>query len=458
MTRALDVAAHAVDVARSAAGGDGIEAVVLAERSGLARFAASEVHQPTLIENVVVNLRVVRDGRVGTAASNRVDDEGLARLATRASEAADSARADEDFPGLATPVELPEVAGYDADVAAFGPEDQARLARAAIDAASGAEIYGFFTSGVSELAVVSTTGLSAEQTMTDATTLVVSAETGASGYAERTSWSADAIDPAAPAREAAEKAGRTRGARELEPAAYRAVLEPYALADLLQYFAYDSFGALGLLEERSYLSGRIGERIVDEKVSISDDGLDPNGLPKAFDFEGSPKQRVALIENGVARGVVWDRESAERAKDGAATTGHAPPPVLREYGPLPFALSVPGGEATSVEELAELVGDGIYVTRLHYLSVVHPREGVITGMTRDGTFRIRDGKLAEPLVNLRFTVSVPQMLSDVPGLTRDVSLVNASDFYGERYPFGALVPAIATAHFNITGTGSDPGI
>jgi predicted Zn-dependent protease len=125
---------------------------------------------------------------------------------------------------------------------------------------------------------------------------------------------------------------------------------------------------------------------------------------------------------------------------------------------MPYALSLAGGEAESVDELAELVGDGIYVTRLHYHGVVHPREGVITGMTRDGTFRIRGGKIAEPLVNLRFTVSVPEMLSDVLGLSRRTKLVNASDFYGERYPFGALVPALATARFSITGVGSDPGI
>ena len=79
-------------------------------------------------------------------------------------------------------------------------------------------------------------------------------------------------------------------------------------------------------------------------------------------------------------------------------------------------------------------------------------------MTRDGTFRIRDGKIAEPLVNLRFTVSVPQMLEDVPGLSRETTLVNTSDFYGDRYPTAALVPAIATARFNITGVGSEPGL
>jgi predicted Zn-dependent protease len=98
------------------------------------------------------------------------------------------------------------------------------------------------------------------------------------------------------------------------------------------------------------------------------------------------------------------------------------------------------------------------VTRLHYLGVVDPRNGVITGMTRDGTFRIRGGKIAEPIVNLRFTIAVPELLQEVHGLTREVTLVNASDFYGERYPYGSLVPALATASFNVSGTGSTPGI
>ena len=79
-------------------------------------------------------------------------------------------------------------------------------------------------------------------------------------------------------------------------------------------------------------------------------------------------------------------------------------------------------------------------------------------MTRDGTFRIRDGKIAEPLVNLRFTVSVPHLLRELLGLTRDVTLVNGSDFYGERYPNGTLVPGVATTYFNVTGVGSTPGI
>ncbi|MGI8420862.1 MAG: metallopeptidase TldD-related protein, partial [Gaiellaceae bacterium] len=392
MSLARDVARDAL----AAADGDEAEVVVTAERSGLARFAGSEVHQPTLIENVVVNLRVVRDGRVGSAATNRVGADGLAALAARAREAADSAPRDEGFPGLAEPATTAAVEGWDERTAALTPEEQARLAVAAIDAAGDAGVYGYFTSGETELAIASSAGVSEAQQLTDATLLVLAADDETSGYAEATSWSVGDLDPAAVAAEAVEIMARTRGAVSVEPGSYRAVLGPYALAELLQYFAYDAFGALALAEERSYLTGRLGELIVDPKISIADDALDASGLPKAFDFEGMPKQRVALIEQGVAAGVVWDRATAALA-GGAATTGHAPPPTLREYGPLPFALSVAGGEAESVEELHELVGDGIAVTRLHYLSIVDPRQGVITGMTRDGTFRIRDGRLAEPL-------------------------------------------------------------
>ena len=450
---ALEVAQAAL----AAASGEA-EAVAHVERSGLARFAGSEVHQPTLIENVVVTLRAVRDKRSGVATTNRVDEEGLADLARRAAEAAESAPADETFPGLAPPSDPPEVEGDDEETAQLGPDDQARLAGVAIAGAGEIPAYGFFTSAVSELAVASTTGVAVEQRMTDASAMVVAADEGRSGFAEQTAWRAGNVDPAAVARTASEKAVRTRGSAEIEPDSYRAVLEPYALADLVEYFAHDSLGALGLLEKRSYLSGRIGEKIFDERITIADDPLDPRGLPKAFDFEGTPKKRVELVENGVARGVVWDRATAAQAEGHAESTGHAPPIESRDWGPLPYSLSIAPGEAGSVEELAELVGDGIYITRLHYLGVVHPREGVITGMTRDGTFRIRDGKIAEPLVNLRFTVAVPDMLGEVFGLTRDVALVNSQNFYGERYPYGVLAPALATARFMVTGVGSKPGI
>ena len=454
MTSAIELAERAV----AAADGDGVEAVVQAEHSGFARFAGSEVHQPTLIENVSVFVRVVRGNRVGAAAANRIDDEGLRDLALRAGEAAEAAPEDPDLPALAGASALPDVEGYDEETAGLSPADQARLAADAIGGAGDTPVYGFFTSGTATVAVVTSAGFAAEQTSTDAVALALAATDGASGYAEQTSWAVGDVDPAAVARQAFELAKRTANADELEPGTYRAVLGPYAVGELLQYFAFDAFSGLALLEERSYLAGKLGERRFDEKVSIADDALDPQGLPKQFDFEGVPKQRVPLVENGVLRGAVWDSTSAVRAGGSRQSTGHAPPPAFRRWGPLPFALSLAGGEAESIDELVELVGDGIYITRLHYLGIVEPRQGILTGMTRDGTFRIRDGKLAEPLVNLRFTVAVPDVLADVPGLTHETTLANEAAFYDERFAYGALVPALATARFDVTGNGGTPGI
>jgi predicted Zn-dependent protease len=449
---ALEIAERALALA----GADEAEAVVMGERSGFARYAAGEVHQPTLIDNVTVQLRIVSEGRSGSAVTNRTDDEGLTRLGRRAADAVASSSPDPDLTPLAPPAEYPEVAGYDEETAALGSADQARLAEAAIAASGEFGLYGFFTSGVTDVAIASTTGLRAEERTTDATCLALAAADGASGYATRTAWRAADIDPAAVASEAVEKATRTHGAVDLPPGRYRAVLEPYTIAELLFYCSFDMFNGLALLEERSWFSGRIGERALDPKVTLVDDALDSRGLPQAFDFEGTPKERVVLVEEGTIRGAVWDRATAARA--GQISTGHALPIDSRSFGAFASAVTMAPGEAESLDELAELVGDGIYVTRLHYLGVVNPREGVITGMTKDGTFRIRDGKVAEPVVNLRFTVSMPELLADVPGLTRDTLLVSQSDFYDERWAYGYRAPAIATACFNVTGSGSGPGL
>jgi PmbA protein len=394
---------------------------------------------------------------VGCAVTNRTDDEGLREAGRRAAEAADSAKPDPDYPGLQEPTEVTEVEGYDEATAALTPQDQAGLAAAAIEAAPTYGLYGYFTSGVTQLAVSSSTGHAASQTMTDASVLAIAASDDESGYAEATSWKVSELDPGKVAQEAAAKAARTKGAVELEAGTHAAVLEPYAFSELLWYFGFSSLNALACLEGRSYFSGRIGEQVFHETFNMVDDGLAVGSLPKAFDFEGVPKQRVEIVENGVATDVVWDRRTAQRAGGDRTSTGHALSAPAQGFGPLPLNLSVSGGPH-SRDELVERVGDGIYVTRLHYLGVVDPREGIITGMTRDGTFKIEGGKLTTPLVNLRFTTSFPKLAESLIGLGNDVELVNRSDFYDERYPFGTLVPTVATEAFTIVGTGSGPGL
>ena len=453
---ALEVAARALEHAAAAA--DEAEAFVHSERSGLARFAGSEQHQPTLLDDTVVTLRVVRDGRVGVAVTNRTSDDGASRARRARGRRGRARRAP-----IPTSPDCParraaSVDGYDEETAALEPDEQARLAAAAIAAAGDLDAYGFFTSGVTELAVASTTGLEASQRLTDATVLVLASAEGRRATRRRPS-SAVGASTRARARSRRRRRRRARAARASSSRARIARCSSRTRSrELLQYFAWDSLGGLGLLEERSYFTGRIGERVFDEKVTLLDDALDPRGLPKAFDFEGAPKQRVTLVEQGVARGVVWDRRTAKRAGGDVRGTGHAPPVGLEAYGPLAFALSLAGGDAESLDDLVAAVDDGIYITRLHYLGIVHPREGVITGHDARRHVphpRRQDRRAArQPALHRRRAGRA----ADVPALTRTVTLVNQSDFYGERYPFGVLVPAIATARFHVTGIGSTPGL
>jgi predicted Zn-dependent protease len=297
------------------------------ERSGLARFAARGAPADADRERSRRDAARRRDGnRVGVAPTNRSTTTGSASSPrarpTRRRRAPRGSR----LPRLARPRELPAVDGYDEETAALGPADQARLAAAAIDAAGDFPVYGFFTSGVDRARRRVLAGVAASSALTDATGARARRRRRRLRATPSDGWASGDVDPARRRARGRREGGADARRGRVEPGTYRAVLEPYAIAELLQYFAYDSFGALALLEERSYFAGRIGERVFDEKVSIADDALDPRGLPKAFDFEGTPKQRVPLVEDGVARGVVWDRATAKRAGGGQETTGHAPPP------------------------------------------------------------------------------------------------------------------------------------
>jgi TldD protein len=196
-------------------------------------------------------------------------------------------------------------------------------------------------------------------------------------------------------------------------------------------------------------------------MHVTGDRTVPHGLATiGYDDDGVATTRWDLVRDGVLVGYQLDRTFAPRlGLDRSNGCAYADSP---HHVPLQRManVSLQPDPATdrSTADLIAAVDDGIYITRVHYLGIVHPREGVLTGMTRDGTFRVRNGKIAEPLVNLRFTVAMPDLLRDVPALTRDVKLVNATSFYGERYPYGALVPALATTRFNVTGIGSAPGI
>jgi len=263
------------------------------------------------------------------------------------------------------------------------------------------------------------------------------------GYAAALALDVGDLDFEAIGREALGKCLRSRQPRALEPGEYTVILEPYAVQDFGHMMSYTGFGAVALQEGRSFMAGKIGQPIVDPRISIWDDGLDPAGLPWPFDFEGVPKQRVDLIDQGVARGVVWDTYRAGK-EEGRVSTGHALP-APNPMGPLPLNTFWAPGEA-SLEEMIRTTERGLYVTRFHYTRPVEPRRVVITGMTRDGTFLIENGAVAYPVKNLRFTQSYLDALNQVEMVGREPHLLP-----GMAAMACDSVPALKLGRFHFTG-------
>ena len=164
-------------------------------------------------------------------------------------------------------------------------------------------------------------------------------------------------------------------------------------------------------------------------------------------MEGVPKAPLTLIAGGVATNVVHDLRSAALAGDGARSTGHATQPGGSPWGPSPTNLVLRGGDAADAAELATPIERGIYVTRLWYVNTVREKETLLTGMTRDGTFLIEDGRISRPLRDVRFTDSVLRLLEAAEALTREQRLVTEGEFYGRRFAHGVVCPALRAAAF-----------
>jgi predicted Zn-dependent protease len=253
-----------------------------------------------------------------------------------------------------------------------------------------------------------------------------------------------ALDPEAVGRVAVNKALRSRNPTELEPGVYAVILEEEAVGDMLFTLGFLGFGALALQEGRSFMSSRLGQKITGDNITIWDDGLDNRGLVLPFDFEGVPKQRVTLIENGIAKGVVYDSLTAGR-EVGKISTGHSLP-APNTMGPIPVNLFMAPGNATKEEILAS-TERGIWVSRFHYTNPVHPVQTILTGMTRDGTFLIENGEITRPLKNLRFTQSILDAFSEVDMLGKNLKTIKM-----EWGSFGCCVPAAKIHNFQFTGT------
>ena len=428
------------------ASADQTEVIVTAGQAHLTRFAVNTIHQNVTERDVNVRLRVIVGKKTGVASGNDVSDGGLARLVGMAESAASFQKEDPAFVSLPEPEAIEPVDAFVRATAECTPEERADGVQAILTQSreNGLRAAGAFSTEASELFVANSLGVRAYHAGTLANVrTVVMGETG-SGYGGQTSIDVRDLDPAAVGAEAVDKALRSADPAGIEPGEYTVILEEEAVADMLNGLRFMGFGALAYQEKRSFMSGRLGEKITGEGITIWDDGRDRSAVPLPFDFEGVPKRRITLIENGVAANVVYDSLTAGR-EEGKSSTGHALPSP-NTMGPFPVNLFMATGDATKDEMLAA-TERGIWVTRFHYTNPLHPVKTVLTGMTRDGTFLIENGKIARPVKNLRFTQSILDAFAQADMIGSTAKVVKS--LYGS---FGTTAPAVRIRGFRFTGT------
>jgi predicted Zn-dependent protease len=422
---------------------DEAECLVTAETSALTRFANNRINQNVAEENAVVGIRAVLGKHVGVATTNRLDDASLRAAAEAAVAAARISPEDPEFPGLPgpAPVQTPERA-Y-ASTRAFDAQARARAAGAIIEQSSrhGLTAAGKVRAAEHVTAVANSLGVDVGMAITGAQATVLSAgDHGGSGWASFLDADAAGLAPEQLGTMAADLALRSAIPGALDAGEYAVVLGPEAVSDILDFLAYVGFSAKAVDEGRSFMSDRAGEKVMSELISIADDALAPHAMGTTFDYEGQPKVRVSLVERGLVGQPVTDSYWA--AKLGRPNTGHALP-APNSYGPMPANLELAAGEAT-LDELIGSVKKGVYVTRFHYVNVEDPISVLLTGMTRDGTFAIENGKLGRPLKNLRFTQSAVEALASCEGVTRERRFIGVEES-------ASYAPALLLGKFAFTG-------
>jgi predicted Zn-dependent protease len=420
------------------AGRDQVEVVLYSNDSALTRCANNIIHQNVDDVDRTISVRVLHDGRVGSVTTNQIDDTTLDGLLSRARRVAEVLPHDPHLPPLPGPAPVrPLPAEAEATLQA-SPEDRADGVMEMIAPATeaGLTAAGTFSTSVNVQAVANSRGVFAFHRSTAAAlTLTVLAE-DSSGWGEEHSRDAAALRPRALGERIVDKA--VCGARpvEIDPGEYDVVLEANAVAELMNFLPWLGFSALAYEEGRSFMSGKMGQMITGERITIADDAYDPRTLGTPFDAEGVPRQRVVLIDHGVASHVVYDTQTAARA--GVQSTGHS---LLQPniYGPLAQNLVVATGDS-SLDEMIATTERGILVTRFWYNRVVDPLQTIITGMTRDGTFLIENGRVVTGVRNLRFNESVLGMLTRADMIGHDAVLTST-----------VVAPPMRVRNFRFTG-------
>jgi predicted Zn-dependent protease len=434
-----EIFGRAVDAAR-AIGVSELEVIVAGGAHALTRFANNEIHQNVAERETHVSVRPVIDGRTARASTNREDRDSIRRVVEEAVALARLQEPDPAMLPLAEPAVCREIGRYDDATALTTPAKRARAVANAIAVveAQRQTAAGIYSTGDSVFALFNTRGVSTWHRETMARFSITAMGANSSGWAKATACPNCELNPEELARTAAAKAAGSADPREIPAGRYTVILEPPAVLDLVGQI-FSDFSATAIRDGRSFLKDRTAEKIFGDNVTVHDDVCHPLQSGPPFDGEGVPRQSLRLIDAGVVREIAYSRQAAHLAA--AAPTGHGFP-LPSELGEAPANIVIEGG-VTTVEQMIQSTARGILVTRLWYIREVDPYEKIYTGMTRDGTFLVEDGRVVCGLRNFRFNQSVIELLSNIDALS---PAVRAS---GEE-AIDMVVPAMKVRDFNFT--------
>jgi PmbA protein len=419
---------------------DETEAIISSTAYALTRFANNTIHQNVAEEGGALSVRVVLDRRMARASTNKFDEASIRQTCEAALALARLQPPDPELLPMPGPQTFRAVLRFHKETAQLTPQARAETVRQVIARAEkdGLTAAGIFSSGCFAMGLFNSRGLAAFHEETVSEYSVTMLGESSSGWAKKTSPDCRELQPEALAERAARKALESREPREIEPGKYTVILEPAAVLDLLGYL-FSDFAGLAIHEKRSCLTGRVGQQVFGANINVRDDAYHPRQSGAPFDGEGVPRQRVTLIEQGVVKGVVYARQTAY--KTGAEPTGHGLP-LPNEIGETPVNIVMEGGR-TSIQEMIRSTKRGLLVTRLWYIREVDPYQKILTGMTRDGTFWIEDGKVQYGLRNLRFNQSMIEMLGQV-------EMMSPPERAAGEETFDMVVPAMKVREFSFS--------
>ena len=461
----LDLARRVVELVGRLAGPTA-EAEVVAYHSAeaLTRFANSAIHQNVADAGTTLRLRLHVDGRTAGGSSTVTDNAGLQALVERTIAAARLCPPDTGWPGLTLPTALDPASGieFDEATARATPDERAVQVIAFVQAAGGLETAGYCRTTYSSAAFANSAGQAVEGRTAEAAMDGIARLGGADGVARLASARFSDLNGATLGARAAAKARAAAQPVELPPGRYEVVLEPDAVADVLQNLAFYGFNGKAYAERRSF--AELGAEQFDPSVTIVDEpvgGPAAGALALPFDAEGTPRSTLALVQNGTTQAVTHDRRTASEV--GGVSTGHASA-SSRSWGPMATSMRLaagpvtdaaqplPGGPtADSAAPLVSGIERGLLVTDLWYTRVLDPKSLVVTGLTRNGVWLIEDGEITSAVSNLRFTQSYPQALG--PGAVRAIG--STTTLLPDRWAaLWFAAPSVHLASWNITGNAS----